>query len=107
CQKVSEASVMIEGGIRDVLVSNEVIGARKLDRLAALSRQARVIACVDNPLGIAQLSVAAERHGARVDVLVEINVGASRCGVDPVQPAVALAQSITLDKHLRFAGLQA
>ena len=107
CQKVSEAAVMIEGGVQDVLVSNEVIGARKLDRLAALSRQARVIGCVDNPLGVSSMAAAAERHGARLDVLVEINVGASRCGVDPGEPAVALAQLIAREKHLRFAGLQA
>jgi 3-hydroxy-D-aspartate aldolase len=107
CQKVSEAAIMVEGGIRDVLVSNEVIGARKLDRLAALSRQARVIGCVDDPLGVSQLAAAAERHGARVDVVVEINVGASRCGIDPGAPAVALAQAVAREKHLRFAGLQA
>lgn len=107
CQKVSEAAAMVEGGIRDVLVSNEVIGARKLDRLAALARQARVIGCVDNPLGVEQLAAAAARHGANVEVLVEINVGASRCGVDPGEPAVALAQAIAREKHLRFSGLQA
>ena len=107
CQKVSEAAVMVEGGVQDVLVSNEVIGARKLDRLAALSRQARVIGCVDNPVGVSSMAASAERHGARVDVLVEINVGASRCGVDPGEPAVALAQLIAREKHLRFAGLQA
>ena len=107
CQKVSEAAVMLEGGVQDVLVSNEVIGARKLDRLAALSRQARVIGCVDNPLGVSSMAAAAERHGARLDVLVEINVGASRCGVDPGEPAVALTQLIAREKHLRFAGLQA
>ena len=42
CQKVSEAEAMVAGGIADVLVSNEVFGARKLDRLAALSRRARI-----------------------------------------------------------------
>ncbi|MFN3743568.1 MAG: DSD1 family PLP-dependent enzyme [Hyphomicrobiaceae bacterium] len=107
CQKVSEAAVMVEGGVQDVLVSNEVIGARKLDRLAALSRQARIIGCVDHPTGIASMAAAAERHGARLDVLVEIDVGASRCGVAPGEPAVALAQQIAREKHLRFAGLQA
>ena len=107
CQKVSEATIMVEGGVQDVLVSNEVIGARKLDRLAALSRQARVIGCVDNPLGVSEMAAAAGRHGARLDVIVEIDVGASRCGVAPGKPAVELAQAIAREKHLRFAGLQA
>jgi len=39
CQKISEAEIMIRGGIRDVLITNEIAGARKLDRLAWLARQ--------------------------------------------------------------------
>ena len=58
-------------------------------------------------MGVEQLAAAAERHGARVDVIVEIDVGASRCGVAPGEPAVAIAQAIARQKHLRFAGLQA
>jgi D-serine deaminase-like pyridoxal phosphate-dependent protein len=48
CQKVSEAEAMVDGGIGDVLISNEIVGARKLERLAALSRRARIGVCVDN-----------------------------------------------------------
>ena len=48
CQKVSEAEVMVAGGVGDVLVSNEVAGARKLDRLAALARRAKIGVCVDD-----------------------------------------------------------
>lgn len=107
CQKVSEAEVMVQGGVNDVLVSNEVMGARKLDRLAGLARQARVIGCVDNPIALDAMAEAAARTRVRLDVLVEIDVGASRCGVPPGEPAVALAQAIDRHKHLRFAGLQA
>jgi len=48
CQKVSEAEAMVEGGIADVLVTNEIVGARKLERLAALSKRARLGVCVDH-----------------------------------------------------------
>ncbi|MGW8270118.1 MAG: alanine racemase, partial [Burkholderiales bacterium] len=48
CQKVSEAEAMVAGGIADVLVSNEIVGERKLARLAALARHARVGVCVDD-----------------------------------------------------------
>src|SRR4249920_2930134 len=48
CQKVSEAEAMVEGGIADVLVSNEVVGAAKVKRLAELSRRAHLGLCVDN-----------------------------------------------------------
>ncbi len=107
CQKVSEAEVMVQGGIPDVLVSNEVVGARKLDRLAALAHQARVMVAADNVLAVEGLAAAARKAGVEIGVLVEINVGANRCGVEPGEPAVALAKHITRQKGLRFAGLQA
>jgi 3-hydroxy-D-aspartate aldolase len=107
CQKVSEAEAMVQGGIPDVYVSNEVVGARKLERLAGLARQARVMIAVDNEIAIDQLAAAARKAGSEIRVLVEINVGANRCGVEPGEPAFKLAQQIHLSKHLRFAGLQA
>ena len=107
CQKVSEAEVMVQGGIPDVLVSNEVVGTRKLDRLAALAHQARVMVAVDNELAVEGLAAAAVKAGVEIGVLVEINVGANRCGVEPGEPAVALASRVARQKGLRFAGLQA
>jgi D-serine deaminase-like pyridoxal phosphate-dependent protein len=98
CQKVSEAEAMVEGGVADVLVSNEVVGAKKLERLAALSRRARVGVCVDNAGNVAQLT-------GDLDVYIELEVGMRRCGVEPGEPVVALAKEI-LKRH-RFAGLQA
>ena len=107
CQKVSEAEVMVQGGIPDVLVSNEVVGTRKLDRLAALAHQARVMVAVDNELAVEGLAAAAVKAGVEIGVLVEVNVGANRCGVEPGEPAVALASRVARQKGLRFAGLQA
>ena len=107
CQKVSEAEAMVLGGIPDVYISNEVVGARKLDRLAALARQARVMIAVDNEAAVEGLAAAATKAGVSIRVLVEINVGANRCGVEPGEPAVALARRIAREKSLVFAGLQA
>ena len=107
CQKVSEAEAMVLGGIPDVLISNEVVGARKLDRLAALAHQARVMVAVDNEIAVEQLAAAATRAAVKIRVLVEIDVGANRCGVAPGAPAVALAQRIGRERSLEFAGLQA
>src|SRR5258708_6546835 len=107
CQKVSEAEAMGEGGVMNVLISNEVVGAPKLARLAALAKRARVSVCVDNPQNVDDLDSAARAAGAKIDVLVEVNVGANRCGVDPGQPCVDLAQRVAAAKHLRFAGLHA
>jgi D-serine deaminase-like pyridoxal phosphate-dependent protein len=102
CQKVSEAEAMVEGGVADVLVSNEVVGARKLERLAALSSRAKVGVCIDNAEGLSQLSASS----SPLDIYIEIDVGMRRCGVAPGEPAVALAREI-LKRNLRFAGLQA
>lgn len=106
CQKVSEAEAMVEGGIPDVYVSNEVMGTRKLDRLAALAHQARVMVAVDNETAVEALAAAATRANVKIRTLVEIDVGANRCGVPPGAPAVALAQRIAREKSLHFAGLQ-
>ena len=88
CQKVSEAAAMVRGGITNVLVSNEVAGRRKLDRLAMLAREAQVTVCTDNLSNIADIEDAAGRFGVRLPVLVEIDVGGKRCGVPPGEPAV-------------------
>jgi 3-hydroxy-D-aspartate aldolase len=66
-----------------------------------------VSVCVDDMQNIADLDAAARSAGATLDVLVEVNVGANRCGVNPGQPVVELANRITASKNLRFAGLQA
>ena len=103
CQKVSEAEAMVDGGIGDVLVTNEIVGARKLERLAALSRRAKIGVCVDNSENLRAIAAT----GAKIDVYIEIDVGMRRCGVQPGQPAVALAREIQKFSNLKFSGLQA
>ena len=82
-QKVSEAEAMVSGGVPDVLVSNEIVGSTKIARLAALARQARVAVCADDRGNVGDLNGAALAAGVRLPVLVEVNVGADRCGVEP------------------------
>src|SRR5688572_16265463 len=103
CQKVSEAEALVDGGVADVLVSNEVVGAPKIERLAKLSHRARLGVCVDDLENIRALG----GSGGKLDVYVEVDVGAGRCGVPPGEPAVRLAQEIRRHANLRFAGLQA
>jgi 3-hydroxy-D-aspartate aldolase len=107
CQKVSEAEAMVRGGVGDVLIANEVVGMRKLSRLASLAQTARVSVCVDDPANVAELEQAARTAGVRLDVLVEVNVGANRCGVEPGEPALLLARAIADNSALRFAGIHA
>jgi 3-hydroxy-D-aspartate aldolase len=108
CQKVSEAEVFARGGIRDILVSNQVRDPGKLDRLARLPGYgARVTVCVDDPANVAELSAAAQRHGSTLACLVEVDCGAGRCGVATPAEAVALARAIDAAPGLEFAGIQA
>ncbi len=107
CQKVSEAEVLVDGGVQDVLVSNEVAGASKLARLAELAKRAKVAVCVDNADNVREIEAAAAKAGTTIDVLVEIDVGANRCGIAPGEPAAELAALVAASPHLRFAGLQA
>jgi len=107
CQKVSEAEIMVRDGIGDVLVSNEIAGAAKLDRLAALARTARVAVCVDDIENVAEIADAAQRFDVKLSVLVEIDVGAKRCGVAAGEPALRIASAIARSNSLHFGGLQA
>lgn len=107
CQKVSEAEAMVEGGVPDVLIANEVVGMTKLRRLAALATQARIAVCADDAGNVRDIDAAAREFGVTIDVLVEVNVGANRCGVEPGEPALKIAQAIAGCRNLRYAGLQA
>ena len=105
CQKVSEAAVFVAAGIQDVLVTNQVASLAKARRLAALAHQARIGVLVDHAQQVVWLQQAAIEAGVTLDVYVEVNVGANRCGVDPGEPAVTLALDVDQHKPLRFTGL--
>src|SRR5882762_2167501 len=93
-QKVSEAEALVAGGVADVLVTNEIVGKQKLARLARLVREAKVGVLADDAGNVADLDTTARAEGVRLDVLVEVNVGADRCGIAPGGPALALARGI-------------
>ena len=108
CQKVSEAEVFARGGIRDVMVSNQVTDLAKIDRLARMPKLgARVLVCVDDPANVGNLSAAAEKHGTEIEALVEIDCGAGRCGVTTTPKVIEIAKLIDAAPALKFAGIQA
>src|SRR5215207_4223246 len=94
CQKVSEAEIMVDGGIGDILISNEVVGPTKIDRVAALARRAKISVCVDDADNAQALAAAAATFGSTIHVLVELNVGANRCGVESAAELARLATAI-------------
>jgi 3-hydroxy-D-aspartate aldolase len=108
CQKVSEAEVFARGGIKDVLVSNQVRDPVKIDRLARLPKLgARTIVCVDDVANVADLSAAAVKHVTEIEVFVEIDCGAGRCGVKTPEEVVAIAKAVAAAPGLKFTGIQA
>jgi 3-hydroxy-D-aspartate aldolase len=106
-QKVGEAEAMVYGGVRDVLVTNEIVGQQKLRRLAALAHIARIGVCADDAGQVGALEAAAAEARVTIPVYVEVNMGGNRCGVEPGEPALNLAGQIADAPHLSFAGLQA
>jgi D-serine deaminase-like pyridoxal phosphate-dependent protein len=113
-QKTSEAEAMAAGGIHDIYISNEVIAPHKLARVAALAHRfaaenGRLAIAVDSIEGVQRLAHAMSQAAAGnvIDVFVELDVGQHRCGVQPGEAAVAIAQEIRKHAALRFAGLQA
>ena len=107
CQKVGEAEAMVYGGVKDVLVTNEIVGRTKLRRLMGLAHSAHIATCADDPAQVIALNEAAGEAGVTMGVHVEINMGGNRCGVEPGLPALDLARRIADAPHLSFAGLQA
>ena len=108
CQKVSEAEVFVRGGITDVLVSNQVRDPMKIDRLAQLpTLGSRIIVCVDDLANVAELSAAAQKHGTQLEVFIEIDCGAGRCGVTTTEAVVEIAKAVVAAEGLKFTGIQA
>ena len=108
CQKVSEAEVFARGGIKDILVSNQVRDPAKIERLAKLPKLgSRIIVCVDDLANVADLSAAAQKHGTTLEIFIEIDCGAGRCGVTTSDAVVAIAKAVDAAPGLKFTGIQA
>lgn len=107
CAKLGEAEVMVAAGIRDILIANQTVGPHKYRRLAALQRQANVIAAVDDASTLAGLSEAAVAAGVEIPLLVEVNGGMNRAGTEPGEATVELAHQIHNTPGLRLDGLMA
>ena len=106
CAKLGEAEALADGGIPDLLVTTPVAGRRKLDRLRRLAASCRLSVVADDADSIAALSEAMDGLGTPLGVIVEVNVGQERCGVEPGPEAARLAALVSRLPGLRFAGLQ-
>src|ERR1700681_3554926 len=98
CQKLGEAEVMANAGIDDILISYNLIGEEKMDRLGALQARAHMTVAVDNSTVIAGLPQAAAASGRPLSVVVECDTGRKRAGVETPTEAIALAREIAASK---------
>jgi D-serine deaminase-like pyridoxal phosphate-dependent protein len=105
CQKLGEAEVMAQAGIRDILVTYNIIGTVKLQRLMCLARRTKISVTADSEFTISGLSTAAQSEQLEITILVEFDSGAKRCGVQSPQEAAALARLVNASPGLHFAGL--
>ena len=105
CAKLGEAEAVIHAGIRDVLIANQVVGAQKIARLINLAKHSEIMVAVDSAENVQAISEAAGAKGATVRMLVEVNIGMDRCGVEPGKPTLALAEQIHRSPNVIFEGL--
>jgi D-serine deaminase-like pyridoxal phosphate-dependent protein len=104
--KVGEAEVMVDAGLDDILIANQVIGAEKLRRLAALARRVRLASLVDSREGVALLDEAFREAGTGIDVLIEIDTGKGRCGLTDLDEIAAIAQQVAETETLGLRGVE-
>jgi D-serine deaminase-like pyridoxal phosphate-dependent protein len=105
CQKLGEAEIMAQAGIRNIFLPYNLIGKAKLDRLMQLAQQIQISVTADSAIVIDGLGKAARQHTLNLPVLVEFDTGLGRCGVQTPQQAVDLARRIEQQSHLVFDGL--
>ncbi|CAN5145014.1 DSD1 family PLP-dependent enzyme [soil metagenome] len=106
CAKLNEAEVLVDHGILDVFIANQIVGPIKLRRLAELASRAKLRVCVDDSNNVTELGGAMVAAQTSIGVLVEVDIGMARCGVEPGQPTLELARQIVRTPGLRFLGLQ-
>ena len=105
CAKVSEAEVMVDGGIPSILVANELATRTKVERAARLQSRAEVMICADDPYHVELASAVGVDAGVDIPMVVDLNVGMDRTGVSPGPPALELARAIDRAPGVRLAGI--
>ena len=105
CQKLGEAEVMAAAGISDILVPYNIVGTTKVDRLMRLARRIRMTVAVDSFETAQGIAEGTKRYGGIVRVLVEMDTGSHRCGVQSPEAALALAQQIIDLPGIDFQGV--
>lgn len=94
CQKLGEAEVMVQAGLQDILIPYNIVGQKKLERLTRLVKRATITVAVDSEETGRGISAQATADGVQARVLIELDTGMKRCGVQTPQEALALARAL-------------
>ena len=105
CAKLSEAEVMAQSGINQVLIANQVVGTNKIERLAQLAKKIELLVAVDDEKIIVEMNQAAKKNKIKLLALVEMNVGMDRAGVPPGYKTLELSKKIMQMPWLSFQGI--
>jgi D-serine deaminase-like pyridoxal phosphate-dependent protein len=92
CATLREAEILVQNGLKGVLIANEIVDEGKLNRLAELCREASVVVAVDNETIIGDMGRIQRNRKSEFEVVVDINIGLDRCGVPPGETAASLAR---------------
>lgn len=103
--KLSEAEVMIDAGLTDVLIAYPIVGPTKARRLASLAERATLTVSLDSEAAARGISAEMSERGTTVGILVELDVGFARCGLADEARALTLAQTVASLPGLDFRGL--
>ena len=104
CQKLGEAELFADAGFTDILISYNILGEEKIARLAKLAGRAQPIVAADNPVTVEAVAEAGRRAGRPLPIVIEVDTGRKRAGVETVAEALALARLIAAAPSLDFAG---
>ncbi len=105
CAKLGEAEILAAGGVKDLLIANMIVGPKKLERLVALRRLADPLVCADHLEQVEAFNRVMTEAGLTVRVLVEINLGLNRVGIEPGEAAIGLARKINALPGVQLAGI--
>ncbi|MDP6053426.1 MAG: alanine racemase [Candidatus Latescibacteria bacterium] len=105
CQKIGEAEVMVSAGIKDILIPYNIVGAKKVERLTRISKRAVITVALDSEATAYGIAEQARRDGCEVRVIIELDTGSRRCGVQSPGAAATLARQLVAMKGIDFKGI--
>ncbi len=100
-----ETIVMVRSGIDSVFLVNTLAGREKLAALAEIAREGEVMVAIDDVQNTADIAAAAQAAGSTVGVLIEVDTGMDRAGVDTPEQAVELARHVSGMKGVKLIGV--